>query len=142
MAKLETNIKVSATLMWPFLDRINDMAGKYCVDLCFLSDNAKAALESEGYTIRNKEEKGNFVTCKSTFPIAAYAENGTELVSKDVDPITPNVRVANGSLATVTLGGFSWAAQGKSGQSLTIKRLVITDLIEYVLDGQDETDAL
>ena len=69
-------IKLKADLMWAYLDKPNDMSGKYQVDLCNLSDAAVDALEGMGIAVRQKEDKGFFITCKSQNPIRAYDRDG------------------------------------------------------------------
>ena len=50
-------VKVKATVMWCFHNKKNEMAEKYTVDLCNLSDNAIKALEGLGITILKREDK-------------------------------------------------------------------------------------
>jgi hypothetical protein len=59
-----------------FLNKPNEMSGKFQVDLCNLSDKAVGALEEMGIEVKTKEGKGAYVTCKSTRPIAAYDDGG------------------------------------------------------------------
>jgi len=33
-------VKIKADIMWAYLDKVNDMSGKFQVDLCNLSDKA------------------------------------------------------------------------------------------------------
>ena len=74
-------MKIEADLMWAFLDTPNAMSGKYQVDLCNLSKNAIKALEELGVNVRNKDEKGFFVTAKSkNYPISAIDESGLSLI--------------------------------------------------------------
>jgi hypothetical protein len=56
-------VRIEATLMWPFLDKPNDMSGKYQVDLTNLSEKAVRALEDMGITVRNKEGNGTKAVC-------------------------------------------------------------------------------
>ena len=69
-------VKIKAEIMWAYLDKVNDMSGKFQVDLCNLSDNASKALEDLGIDVKTKEGKGKFITCKSTRPIIAYDDGG------------------------------------------------------------------
>ena len=72
-------VKVKAEVMWAFLNKPNEMSGKFQVDLCNLSDKAVGALEEMGIEVKTKEGKGAYVTCKSTRPIAAYVDGGSLL---------------------------------------------------------------
>lgn len=115
-------LKIEAELMWAFLDTPNQMSGKYQVDLCNLSKNAIKALEDAGVKVRNKEDKGFFVTAKSTkYPITALDKEG-----KPID-----AKVGNGSkgVALVTFYDHKFAKQ--YGLGVGINKLVVTDLVEY-----------
>ena len=104
-------VKIKADIMWAYLTKPNEMSGKYQVDLCNLSDNASKALEDLGIDVKTKEGKGKFITCKSTRPITAYDDGGSQI---------------DGSL----LGTGSY--QKKKGVSPGLKRLVVTEYIPYV----------
>jgi hypothetical protein len=44
-------VKIKADIMWAYLDKVNDMSGKFQVDLCNLSDKAAAALQDIGLRV-------------------------------------------------------------------------------------------
>lgn len=115
-------LKIKADVMWAYLDRQNDMSGKYQVDLCNLSDAAVNALEGMGLTVRQKEDKGYFITCKSNNPIKAFDKNGD---------IIEGISVGNGSKATALVGFYEWRYQKKEGVSPSLKKLVINELQTY-----------
>lgn len=115
-------VKIKANVMWAYLDKQNDMSGKYQVDLCNLSDPAVAALEEMGLTVRQKEDKGYFITCKSNNPIKAYDKNGD---------LMEGITVGNGSEAIAMIGFYEWTFKNKEGRSPSLKKLVITDLVSY-----------
>jgi hypothetical protein len=57
-------IKIKCDLYWAQLHKVNDMSGKYQVNLCNLSDAACAALEEMGIEVRvgeGKKEEGKIV---------------------------------------------------------------------------------
>jgi len=114
-------VKIKADVMWAYLEKPNDMSGKYQVDLCNLSDPAVAALEDMGIAVRQKEDKGYFITCKSSNPIKAYDKNGDQL----------DATVGNGSGAIAMVGFYEWTFKNKEGRSPSLKKLVITDLVSY-----------
>ena len=70
-------IKIKATIMWSFHNKINQTAEKYTVDLCNLSDKAVKSLENDlGIAVNfneDKEDKGKFIN----------ALDGSEKESKD-----------------------------------------------------------
>lgn len=115
------SIKIKADIMWAFLDTPNEMSGKHQVDLCNLSDKAADALQDMGVEVKFKEDKGKHITCKSKLPIRAYDDGGSVIEGK----------VGNGSKCVALIGTYDWQYQKKKGTSPTLKRLVITDLIEY-----------
>lgn len=125
-------VPVKATVMWAFLNKQNDMSGKYQVDLCHLSDKAVTALEDLGLKVNNKEDKGFFITCKSNHPIKAYDDKGHEMA--------PDVSVGNGSEVVATVGFYEWSFKGKKGVSPSLKKLKIAKLVEYVSPSSDDSD--
>ena len=72
-------ITVNATFMWPFLTEVNGMSGKYQVDLSELSPAAVEALEMMGIPVRNKADRGDYITAKSTHPIRVYDTDSNEI---------------------------------------------------------------
>ena len=120
-------VKVQAEVMWAFLDQPNQLSGKYQVDLCNLSEEAKKALESIGIAVRTKDsnpEKGYFVTAKSlNFPIIPFDKDGNKITAK----------VGNGSKCVALVNPYTYAGgRGyKAGVGAGIKKLIITDLVVY-----------
>ena len=128
-------IKVKADVMWAYLDKPNDMSGKYQVDLCNLSDSAVGALEGMGVTVRQKEDKGYFITCKSTNPIRAYDRDGD---------VIEGISIGNGSKAVAMIGTYNWTFKNKEGTSPSLKKLVVDELVAYegdpVTEQMDDDD--
>lgn len=120
-------VKIKADIMWAFLDTVNEMSGTYQVDLCNLSPAAVGALEDMGVTVRSKEGKGFFITCKSRNPIRAYDDEGEQI---------DGVAVGNGSEAVALVSTYEWKWKGKQGISPSLKKLSITKLEVY--DGAEE----
>ena len=116
-------VKVKAEVMWAFLNKPNEMSGKFQVDLCNLSDKAVGALEEMGIEVKTKEGKGAYVTCKSTRPIAAYDDGGS-LLEGDI--------LGNGSKAAAIITPYEWSFKGKKGVSPSLRKMVITELVPYV----------
>lgn len=115
-------IKLKAEVMWANLDTRNEMSGKYQVDLCKLSAGASQALRDMGIEVKNKDDKGDYITCKSNNPIRAYDSNGLEL---------DGVSVGNGSKAVAVIGSYAWTFRNKEGVSPSLKKLAITELVSY-----------
>jgi hypothetical protein len=127
-------IKVKADVMWASLNQVNEMSGKYQVDLCNLSKDAVKELTAAGITVKNKpgdeQERGDFITCKSTYPIAAVD-------AKNII-IDPGIKIANGSEVVAIINPFPWEFKGKKGVSASITKLIITNLIEYVSESDED----
>lgn len=118
------------TLYWAFLDEKNDLSDKYQVDLCNLNDAQVEKLEDLGLVVRNKgDDRGNFLTAKSSkYPITPYTTSGDEIHEK----------VANGSKASVLFDTYEWNFKNKTGVSMGIKKLIVTDLIPYEQEISEE----
>lgn len=128
-------VKVKADIMWAYLNKPNELSGKYQVDLCNLSDKAAKALEEMGLEIKQKEGKGNYITCKSTRPIVAFDDGGSAI---------DGGILGNGSKAVALVGSYEWAYQRKKGVSPALRKLVITELVQYngVSEAELTTDEL
>jgi len=114
-------------LFWCNLYTRNKMSNKYQLDLVNLSEDQIKAIEDAGVSVRSKDdERGFFVTCKSTnYEIIPHDKNG--------DPIGPDILVGNGTRADVMVKPYGWTnPQGKKGMSLGVSKLVITDLKQYI----------
>ena len=131
MAETQTSIKVKADIMWAQLDKPNEMSGKFQVNLCNLSDAAVAALEEMGIVAPEKEGQGKYITCKSAKPIKAFDSDGDEIIG---------VKVGNGSKAKAIVTAYEWKYKNKKGVSPSLRKLVITDLIEYGDAGSVDLD--
>lgn len=124
------SVKIKADIMWAFLNKKNEMADKYTVDLCHLSDKAVAALEEMGISVNFKEDRGHYITCKSAHPIRAFDDGGSEIYGDTL--------VGNGSKCQALVSRYEWAYKGKKGVSPSVRKLVITELVEYAADDAFE----
>jgi len=125
--------RIKATLFWAYLDKPNDMSGKYQVDLCQLSPAAVERLTELGVSVANKDDdRGDYVTAKSQQPIFSYDTNGERITEV----------IGNGSKAEPVVDTFSWTFKNKEGVSVSLKKLVITDLeiYESVPDFDDDLE--
>lgn len=124
------SIKIKCETFWAQLDKMNDMSGKYQVNLGKLSDKAVEALEGLGLSVNEKEDMGKFIVCKSNSPMKAY--------DTDNDQITE--MIGNGSKAKAIVKPYDWTYKNKKGKSPSLVKLVITDLVEYVPADNDIED--
>lgn len=121
--KRQEPVKISGDLMWAFLDTPNELSGKYTVDICNLSEADVRKLEDAGVQVRNKEEKGFFITAKSTnYPIKAFDSAGKVITAK----------VGNGSKGVALVNFYDHKFSKQYGLGVGINKLVVTDLVEYV----------
>jgi hypothetical protein len=135
----EANINIKCELYWPNLTRKNQLANKYTVDLALLSDEAVTALEDMGLKVNNKgDERGHYITCKSNNKYRAFRPDGNEILIADRTPLDEEddpqmgVTVANGSKAKCLVSFYDWEYMKKKGRSPTLRRMIISDLVEYV----------
>ena len=115
------SIKIKCEVFWAQLDKMNDMSGKYQVNLGKLSDKAVEALEGLGLSVNEKEDMGKFIVCKSNSPMRAYDTDNDQIAEK----------IGNGSKAKAIVKPYDWTYKNKKGKSPSLVKLVITDLVEY-----------
>ena len=131
---MSDKLKIKATVYWASLNRKNEMADAYTVDLCNLSDKAVTALEDMGISIQEnaekKPEQGKYITCKSQRPIKAFDTDNAEI---DED-------IGNGSKAVCMIGSYPWTYKNKKGISPSLAKLVVTDLVAYANGGDISAD--
>jgi hypothetical protein len=122
---MSDKLKIKADVYWACLNRKNELADAYTVDLCNLSDKAVAALEDMGISIQEnlekKPEQGKYITCKSQRPIKAFDADGDEI----------NEDVGNGSKSVCMIGAYQWSFKAKKGVSPSLAKLVVTDLVVF-----------
>jgi len=121
------SVTIRATIAFPNLEREDAMAGKYTVQLANLSDAAVKKLEELGVKVAYKDgdkyERGNYITCKSKFPI----------IPKDVDGNSfegMTERVGYGTIVRAAVKPVEWTMGGRSGVSPRIAFMVIDKLVE------------
>ena len=131
---MSDKLKIKADVYWAKLNRKNEMADAYTVDLCNLSDKAVAALEEMGISVQEnlekKPEQGKYITCKSQKPIKAFDTDNDEIVED----------VGNGSKAICMIGSYAWTYKNKKGVSPSLSKLVITDLVVFAGGGNISAD--
>jgi hypothetical protein len=124
------SIKIKCEVFWAQLDKMNDMSGKYQVNLGKLSDKAVEALEGLGLSVNEKEDMGKFIVCKSNSPMRAYDTDNDQITEK----------IGNGSKAKAIVKPYDWSYKNKKGKSPSLVKLVITDLVEYASADSDIED--
>jgi hypothetical protein len=139
MSEEKQSIKMKCDIFWAQHNKINDMSGKYQINLCNLSDAAVEALEGMGISVATGEDKkadmGRYITCKSEKPIKVFDVDGDEITEA----------IGNGSKAKAMVSTYSWTYKNKKGISPSLRKLVVTDLVEYAGNGglsADDEDVL
>jgi hypothetical protein len=136
MSEEKKAIKIKADVFWCQHNKVNDMSGKFQLNLCNLSDAAVEALEEMGISVQTGEDKkvdmGKYITCKSEKPIRVFDTDNDEITEA----------IGNGSKGKALVSSYSWTYKNKKGVSPSLKKLVITDLVEYAagsgIDADDE----
>jgi hypothetical protein len=132
MSEPQKPVKFRAEIMWSCHNKVNEMSGKYQMELTNLSQNAVDAIKSLGLEVRkrdDKPEKGFFITAKSNNPIKVFDAKGEDL---------SNVAIGNGSKAVVVLSSYDWSWKNKKGRSASLKKVVVEELQSY--DGGEAED--
>ena len=125
-----SNLTIKATIQWAQLEDKNQMSGKYQTDLTQLTDAAVTALQGLGINVLHKEDRGFYITTKSTRPIYAKDSDGASL---------QGIKIGNGSHAVAVIRPYEWTFQGKAGVSPSLDKLVITELVAYEDDAEFDT---
>jgi len=137
MADNSKRVKVKADVYWCQNNKVNDMSGKYQLNLCNLSDAAVDALEAMGISVQTGEDKkaeqGRYITCKSQSPIKVFDADG-DLIEE---------AIGNGSKAKALVGAYEWSYKNKKGISPSLGKIVITGLVEFGAESSlDDEDIL
>ncbi len=139
MSEDRKQVKIKCDVYWAQLNKINDMSGKYQINLCNLSESAVKALEDMGISVQHGEDKkadmGSYITCKSAKPMTAFDADGDEITED----------IGNGSKAKAMIKAYEWAYKNKKGISPSMQKLVVTELVEYAGGGglkADDEDVL
>lgn len=124
-------------LQWAYLEKKNDMSGKFQVDLANLSAENVEAVKKLRLDVKHRQdkpEKGFFITAKSVKPITALDANGDRVIGS----------VGNGTIADVRLSAYEWKSPvgNKTGRSPSIQKLVIRTLKEYKPEGGSDDDMM
>tara|TARA_E500000305_G_C3846418_1_gene154148 strand:- start:37 stop:489 length:453 start_codon:yes stop_codon:yes gene_type:complete len=129
---------VRGTAQWASVFDVNQLSGKYQVDICNLDKKTVKDLEKHGLTIKkgtdDKKEYGSYITAKAS----KYAP---KVLDNNAEPMDGSVLIGNGSKIKASISPFSWtyAPTGKSGVSASLNSLMVLKLVSY--SGGD-TDVL
>jgi len=127
---------IAGTAYWAFLNKKNEMAGKYTLDVGQLDAATVKELKDNGLNVRTKESKegqpdrGQFITLKGVYP--------PKIVDSQLNPIPRDTLIGNGSLVRVT--GKPFSGNNKFGDYTVFswKTVQIVELVEYSGGGDDD----
>ena len=127
---------IAGTAYWAFLNKKNEMAGKYTLDVGQLDAATVKELKDNGLNVRTKESKegqpdrGQFITLKGVYP--------PKIVDSQLNPIPRDTLIGNGSLVRVT--GKPFSGNNKFGDYTVFswKTVQVVELGEYSGGGDDD----
>ena len=125
---------VRGTAKWASVFDVNEMSGKYQVDICNLDKETIKTLEKVGLSVKkgegNKEDQGMYITAKASKYRPKVVDNlGT--------PMDGTVLIGNGSKIKASINPFDWTFKGKSGKSANLNSLMVLQLEAYAGAGGD-----
>ena len=130
---------IAGTAYWAFLNKKNEMAGKYTLDVGQLDAATVKELKDNGLNVRTKESKegqpdrGEFITLKGVYP--------PKIVDSQMNPIPRDTMIGNGSLVRVTGNPYSGTNKFGDYTVFSWKTVQIVELVEYKGGGDDEMEA-
>jgi len=133
-------VKISGTLYWSkwmgeFNKAFNEDNNRYECTIGNISDDDATKLTSLGIRVKQKESMGNFIVAKSLHLFKPIDDN-----LKEVDVKT----LGNGSKCVAMLTAYTHRMSAKFGNSPSIKKLMVTEVVTYTPEPvtEDDDDAL
>lgn len=120
-------IKIAATVFYPkdcyVLNKMFDEDNnKYAVTLGELSEAAVAKLAELDIRVKDKEVPKKHIVAKSKFIFEFYSEDGSQI---------PTDSIGSGTKVHVLLTPYRHKLSAKHGASPSVKKLIVTELVEY-----------
>lgn len=127
----KTTLKLNdVTLFWSKHSKLDELSGKYQVELAKLNDKQVARLKELGIPLKNKgDDRGDFIKVASKFPITMFDSDGNDL---------SETAIGNGSTASVYCYADPYKVGTNSGVAMRINRVYVQDLIGYSDGAVDE----
>jgi hypothetical protein len=117
--------QVRASISFPNFETKDRMSDKYSVQLANLSEAAVERFEESSIAVNNKDDaygRGDFVTCKSKFPIIPVTQDGESFEGRTGG-------IGYGSEVIAVIKPVQWEYAGKRGTTARIVKLTITNLV-------------
>lgn len=123
-----------AEIRWASPFTPNKRSKKMQIDFCNLSKKDVQGLTQLGLKVKQKEDTGFYITCKSKIPMKILDEDG--------EPMKEDVKIGNGSIAKAIIYAYDWKFEGSTGKSPGMVKAKVTKLVEWVggADFDDEKD--
>ena len=134
-AQKETAI-ISGKAFWTKLNRKDEYSDKYQLDVGDLSEKSKEVLTSHGVKLKNKnDDRGEFITARTQY-IVPVMDSDKKVIDKDT-------LIGNGSSVRVKVDfNKTHPFVEKYGTSMYLKKVQVTELVEYGKDDFDDDDDL
>ena len=129
-------VRISGELFWSkwmaeFNKAFNTDNDRYECTIGNISDDDAAKLTSLGIKVKHKEAMGNFIVAKSKYLFNPTDDNMKEVDVKDL---------GNGSKCVAVLTSYTHRMSAKHGNAPTIKKLMVTEVVTYTPEPQQEED--
>jgi len=134
-AQKETAI-ISGKAFWTKLNRKDEYSDKYQLDVGDLSEKSKEVLTSHGVKLKNKnDDRGEFITARTQYLVP--------VIDSDKKVIDSDTLIGNGSSVRVKIDfNKTHPFVEKYGTSMYLKKVQVTELVEYGKDDFDDDDDL
>lgn len=132
---MDKTFKIKAELFWAKdmveygMFQKDQPKPKYVANFHNISDESVSRLKEAGIKVLHSDEKGHYVSAKSIKPFAPVDKAGNK-----VNPES----IGNGSKCVVVCETYDWEYGKKKGTSLSAKKIVVTELIEYAAEEEEE----
>ena len=130
---------VRGTAKWASVFDVNEMSGKYQVDICNLDKETIKTLEKVGLSVKkgegDKEDQGMYITAKASKYRPKVVDNlGT--------PMDGTVLIGNGSKVKVQCKPWEINRNGQAFKGLELQAVQVIDLVQYSSGDGDEFDSV
>jgi len=134
MAVQKETAIISGKAFWTKLNRKDEYSDKYQLDVGDLSDKSKEVLTSHGVKLKNKnDDRGEFITARTQYLIP--------VIDSDKKIIDRDTLIGNGSSVRVKVDfNKNHPFAEKYGTSMYLKKVQVTELVEYGRDEFDDDD--
>jgi hypothetical protein len=134
MAVQKETAIISGKAFWTKLNRKDEYSDKYQLDVGDLSDKSKEVLTSHGVKLKNKnDDRGEFITARTQYLIP--------VIDSDKKTIDRDTLIGNGSSVRVKVDfNKNHPFAEKYGTSMYLKKVQVTELVEYGRDEFDDDD--